>query len=64
MSGLLNILLQNTNPSKGTFGRPYDSTQGFSPKGQLLLFLIIAIFGLYVGISVWWSLRKEKRDNK
>ncbi len=64
MFGSLNIFLQNTNPGKGTFGRPYDSTQGFTPKGQLLLFLIIIVSGLYIGISVWWSLRKENRNNK
>jgi hypothetical protein len=52
------------NPGKGTFGRPYDSTQGFTPKGQMLLFLIIIVFGLYVGLRVWWSLRKEKMNKK
>jgi len=64
MFGLLSILLQNMNPGKGTFGRPYDSTQGFTAKGQMILFLIIIVFGLYVGLRVWWSLRKEKINKK
>jgi hypothetical protein len=64
MNGLLSILLQNMNPGKGTFALPYDSTQGFTAKGQIILLLIIIIFGLYVGFRVWWSLRKEKMNKK
>jgi len=61
MTGLLSILLLNLNPSKGTLGRPYDSTSGLSEKGQMIFFLVIVVFGLYVGLRVWWSLRKEKK---
>ncbi len=32
MNSFLIILLQNMNLGKGTFGRPYDSTQGFSAR--------------------------------
>lgn len=60
MYSLINILLQY-NPSKNTFAKPYDSTQGISPKGQMILFLGVLIFTFYVGIKVWWSLRKDKR---
>jgi len=52
------------NPGKGTFGKPYHSTQGFTAKGQLILLLIIIAFGLYIGFMVWRSLRNERRNNK
>lgn len=64
MFGLLNILLQSMNPGKGTFGKPYDSTQGFTAKGLLFLLLIIIAFGLYVGFKVWKSLRNERMNKK
>lgn len=64
MARSLNILLQSFNPGKGTFARPYDSTLGFTPKGQLILFLIIVLFGLYIGIRVWKRLRDEKMNRK
>ena len=34
---LSSIILTDFNPGKGTFGRPYDSTQGFTTKEQLIL---------------------------
>ena len=64
MFRFLNIFLQNMNPGKSTFARPYDSTQGFTAKGQIIFFLIIVVFGLYVGVRVWWSLRKDKMNRK
>jgi len=56
----LNILLQTHNPGKGTFGVPYDSTLGFTPKGQMILGLLLIVFGLYVAFRVWRSLRNTK----
>lgn len=52
---LLSIVLQG----KGTFARPFNSTQGFSAKGQLILFLLIIAVGLFIGFKVWRSLKKE-----
>lgn len=54
------MLLQNLNPSKSFYARPYDSTEGFSVEGKIILFLLIIGFGLYIVFRVWWSLRKEK----
>lgn len=62
MIGFLNILLQDMNPSRGIFGKPYDSTQGISAKGKIILFLIIIAFGLYIGFRVWRSLKNEKEE--
>lgn len=64
MFELLNILLQNMNPGKGTFGRPFESTQGISAKGQMIFLLIIIAFGFYVGFRVWRSLRNERINKK
>lgn len=60
MIGFLNVILQNLNPSRSTFGRPYNSTSGFSEKGQLILFLIIIITGFYIGLKVWKSLKNKE----
>jgi len=64
MNELLFIFLQDMNPSKGAFGLPYDSTQGFSVKGQLIFLLMIIAFILYVGLKVWRSLRNETKNRK
>jgi hypothetical protein len=62
----LNILLQKMN--RGMVGasniRFYDSTQGFSDKAQLIITLIIIAIGLYVGLRVWISLKKDKMNRK
>jgi hypothetical protein len=57
---LSSIILTDFNPGKGTFGRPYDSTQGFTTKEQLILLFIIIVFGLYVVLRTWWGVRKNK----
>lgn len=64
MHVFLIVLLQSMNPGKATFSRPYDSTQGFSAKGQMILFLIIIAFGLYIGFRVWINLRNERMNKK
>jgi hypothetical protein len=64
MQKSLSILLQTLNPGVSTFGRPYDSTQGISLEVQVVLFVMILLFGVYVGIRVWWSLRKDKKNKK
>jgi predicted negative regulator of RcsB-dependent stress response len=52
------------NPSKSTFGKPFDSTQGFTAKEQLVLSLIILAFGFYIGFKVWRGLRNERMNKK
>jgi len=64
MSKILSILTQTFNPGKGYYGLPYNSNQGFSNKGQLIVFLIILTTGLYITLRVWWSLRKDKKRMK
>jgi hypothetical protein len=64
MIGNLILLLQDMNPGKGFFARPYESTQGISGNGVVIFFLIIIAFGLYIGFRVWKSLRDEKMNRK
>ncbi len=64
MPSILNLILQTQKPGKGTFGVPYDSTQGYTPKGQMILGLILITFGLYVGFKVWRSWRNEMVNKK
>lgn len=56
---MIHILLQ-MNPGNGFFGKPYDSTQGFTEKGKIVVFAICLVFLLYLGLRVWWSIRKMK----
>lgn len=61
---LLNLMLQNLNPRKQDFSRPYDSTVGLSGKEQMILLFVIFAFGLYLGFRVWRSLRNDKKNEK
>lgn len=54
------IFLHDMNPGKGAFSTPYDSTQGFTAKEQLILLSIITLLSLYVGFRTWWGVRKNK----
>jgi len=54
------IFLQIYNQGISQYGRPYDSTQGFSPEGKQIFFLIILIFFLYIGFRVLISLKNKK----
>jgi len=54
MNFLIAIILDiNPNPGRGTFGRPYDSTQGFSSNEILTISLVSLVFALYIGLRVW-----------
>ncbi len=52
------LIIQTFNPTKGTLGRPYDSTQGFTGGEQVGLSVIIIGFGAYVSYKVWRSSKK------
>lgn len=60
----IGIILQTYNPSKTSFAIPHHSTEAFTPKGQLFVFAGILLFTLYIGLRVWWSLRKDKKNDK
>lgn len=51
----------NTNPTKGTFARPYDSSQGMSSNLLIIMLLGLALFTLYIVYRVWKSIRDEER---
>lgn len=55
---LYRLILQTFNPSKGSFGKPYDSTQGFTGGEQVGLSVIILGIGAYVSYKVWRSSKK------
>jgi hypothetical protein len=64
MQMLTTLIYIAFNQGKGTFGKPYDSTQGISSKGQIIIFLILIVIGLYVTIRVRKSLRNEEKNKK
>lgn len=55
------ILYINTNPTKGAFARPYDSSQGMSSNLLIIMLLGLALFTLYIVYRVWKSIRDEER---
>lgn len=62
---LISIILDiNPNPTRATYARPYDSSQGMSSNFILIILSGFLIFALYIGYRVWKSLRDEKQRKK
>jgi hypothetical protein len=64
---LLSIFLLldfDLNPSRGVFARPYNITQDVPDNISAYVLSAFMIFAIYVGIRVWWSLRKDRLNNK
>ena len=55
----LNLLLQ-----RSIFGKPYVSTKGIPSNVQLYVYVVVVVFGLYVGYRVWRTLENEKIRNR
>jgi hypothetical protein len=55
------LLAINLNPGKGTFARPFDSTQGIPSKAALFIFIGGVLLILYIIIRVWLSLKNGKK---
>lgn len=58
------LTIQDLNPGKATFGKPYSSTQGIPPKAQLVLLLICIVFFCYIIFKVRKSLKFEIGNKK
>lgn len=49
---------------KGTFAKPFDSTQGIPDYAVMPIFWIAVFFILFIVIRVWISLRKDNHLKK
>lgn len=56
----ITFLLLN-NPSRSHYAVPYDSTEGFTYKEQLIILCIILMFALYIGIRVRKNMKGRDR---
>ena len=62
---IINLILQKTlNPDLPELGKPYDSTQGLTPKVQLFILIFGLAFILYIALKVRKSLQDEQRNRK
>jgi len=58
------LLNSDLNPGKGTLSMPHNITQDVPDDISAFVLSAFVIFSIYVGIRVWWSLRKDRLNNK